>query len=136
MCRHRNPLMDPRTGLSFKRNLAYDTLHCLYLCVMNCWAKVSIWYILLSGVLGGAGGSQEERLHVNVLALRHLMDSFYAEVRGTRERALTEVNDLTMSLLGNPNDKRCKTNGGGVGLRRMISCSSLSIYFASMVLIW
>ena len=59
----------------------------------------------LSGVLGGAGGCQEERFHGNVLAVWHLMKQVYAEVHGTRERALTEVNELRMSLLGNPNGK-------------------------------
>jgi hypothetical protein len=70
----------------------------------------------MSGVVGGVG-TLDERINVAVINLRKLMKQFYDAMRGTRK--LTEVNDLTVSMLGAPSDPSAKPKV----LRHLVSYS-------------
>jgi hypothetical protein len=97
LTRHRNPLFCAETGLSPKRNMTVDSLHCLYLGVMNAYVKLAIWLFIDAGVLGGLG-TKEERVQSNVITLRHLLTSWY-KVRRQGGENLTEISDLTVGMV-------------------------------------
>ena len=69
LARHRSPLFEANVGVAPRRSLTVDTLHCLYLGVINVWCKIAVWALLDSDVYGQVGGREEAALAAT-LALR------------------------------------------------------------------
>ena len=70
LTRHRNPYFQEDLGALPQSSLTVDTLHCLYLGVMNVWCKVALWLLLTCGIYGDMGAA-EENLRNALLVLRH-----------------------------------------------------------------
>jgi hypothetical protein len=108
--RHRNPLFDPELGISIS-SLAVDTLHCVYLGVLNTWCYIVLWFILSSGLYGNVGGA-DETLQVSVLAFRHRLLGWYKDRhQECPQEVLTRVSDFTAKMLGTRSAPKCKTKG-------------------------
>lgn len=110
ICRHRNPLFCARIGLSVV-SLTVDTLHALYLGVMNRWCAIVIWFLFSSGVFG-ANGAADENLRNSILLLRNTLTTWYGDDRRANpSRVLTRLNDLTVKMVGTSAEPKCKTKG-------------------------
>ena len=111
LTRHRNPVFDPEIGITPARSLTVDVLHAFFLGIMNMWAKVTIWKLILSGCYGNYG-TQDENALAATLVLRDLLMAFYKKHHEEhREDAITRVADLTVKMLGSANEKKLKTKG-------------------------
>ena len=111
LTRHRNPLFCDATGLSPKRAMTIDTLHALYLGVLNTWAKTAVWYLLLSGIFGHLHYA-DENLRAAVLVLRNSLIAWYKQRRADHpHESLTEISDLTVKMVGSRQEPKLKTKG-------------------------
>ena len=109
LCRHRNPLWSDSLGLSAERSLTVDTLHALYLGVMNVWCRTAVWKLVMSGVYGSTGAS-DDGLTSCCLAMRHALFAWYsARRRRFPDEGLTKLNDLTPAMVGSRTSPKCKT---------------------------
>jgi len=68
IAKRRNPLFNLATGVTPYRCLTVDLLHALYLGIIKSFSCHCIWFLLLSGMIGHLGNS-EERLESAQLAL-------------------------------------------------------------------
>jgi len=97
--------------MSPKRNMTVDTLHAIYLGVMNAWCRTCLWHVLLSGWFGVLG-TAEETLQIAVLCLKHQLMGFYKQHhRGNPNENLTRVADFTLKMVGKESAPKCKTKG-------------------------
>ena len=76
LARHRNPLFNDELGLLPQRSLVADTLHCLYLGVMQVWCRTVLWMLMDAGIYCEAP-TAEEKLAVNFQAMKHSLRFFY-----------------------------------------------------------
>ena len=105
LTRHRNPLFDPEIGITPKRSLTVDTLHALNLGVYKIWAKVAIWYILLSDVYGritSLTADLDTAIRVMVVSLSAFQ---------SQNKALTKISDLNRKSIGEKSKPTLKTKG-------------------------
>ena len=110
LCRHRHPLFCADIGLNVT-SLTVDTLHALYLGVMNKWCSIVLWFRISKGVFG-AMGPTEEQVRNSVLVMRHALMAWYGDYRQEHpSKVLTRLNDLTMKMLGTEDSPKCKTKG-------------------------
>jgi hypothetical protein len=111
LTRHRNPLFNDATGLSPKRSMTIDTLHALYLGVLNTWAKTATWFLLVSGLFGNLHYA-DENLRAAVMVLRNSLVAWYKQRRADHpHESLTEISDLTVKMVGSRNEPKLKTKG-------------------------
>ena len=109
LARHRNPLFWEGTGLTPKRSITTDTLHCFYLGVLKVWCSQAVWLLLDAGVYGQVG-TAEERMASAVLALRASLLHFYKLHRQEHpSEELTHLADLTAKMIGTRASKKLKT---------------------------
>lgn len=111
----RNPLWDQAIGLSHDI-LAIDILHTLYLGPALTLVGEVFWYIVDANVWGLASSetSKARRWQLNIQNLRNMMNEYYRLRRQGTRRPITELQDLTLSMLGNkkgaePNFKAAET---------------------------
>lgn len=98
----RNPLWDPSIGLTMER-LAVDILHTVYLGLALFFVGCVFWEII-DGHLWrlGQGLPRDGRWQANAQNLRSFLREYYAAQRRIRpEKPLTELEDLTISMMGN-----------------------------------
>ena len=108
LTRHRNPLFAEDIGISMHKSLTVDTLHTLYLGVMNAWCKLVVWLLLLSGLYGDAATG----FVGCVLSFRHrLMEWYKARHRRFPTENLTRVSDFTKNMVGKRTAPKMKTKG-------------------------
>lgn len=109
---HRCPLWDASLGITPTRVLCIDILHTLHLGVMQEFAKLALWTMLLSGVWGGLERTEGEAFQVAVLCLRAELFAWYKtfSVQHPTE-ILTRLADLTPKMLGTPDRRKLKTKG-------------------------
>lgn len=111
LARHRNPLFHEELGLLPQRSLVADTLHCLYLGVMQVWCRTVLWMLLDAGIYGEAG-TAEEKLAVSLQALKHSLRMFYLQRHHDRpSENLTHISDITAKMIGTRNEPKCKFKG-------------------------
>ena len=111
LTRHRNPLFCVATGLSPKRSMTIDTLHALYLGVLNVWAKTAMWFLLMSGCFGHLHYA-DENLRAAVLVLRNSLMAWFKQRRADHPHEnLTEISDLTVKMVGSREAPKLKTKG-------------------------
>jgi hypothetical protein len=110
LCRHRNPMMDASLGLEPEDAITVDTLHALYLGVMNTFCSVAIWVILDGCVYASTSG--EEGTKLALLGLRASLLEWYKQRHAKYpSENLTRVADFTPSMAGTRGDPKCKTKG-------------------------
>lgn len=99
--RHRCPLFAPEIGVSVER-LQIDLMHTLYLGAAQNWCAEALWTVLESGALdtGGAGRTDKELLELRVERLRADLWHWYAQQAGQRPSDWTQLEDLTLPMLG------------------------------------
>jgi hypothetical protein len=110
LTRHRNPIFDRAIGVTPHRSLTVDLLHCLFLGIMNVWARTAIWHLIMSGAFGDLG-TKAENIRAAVLVMRSGLMKWYVEHASTTSDDLTRVSDLTVNMLGSPSDQKLKTKG-------------------------
>jgi hypothetical protein len=111
MTRHRNPIFDREIGVTPARTLTIDVLHAFFLGLLNVWARISIWKLILSGAYGSLGTSYENT-RAAVLILRDCLMTFYRRYHVEHaSETLTRVADLTEKMLGTSSDQKLKTKG-------------------------
>ena len=62
-------------GLLPQRSLVADTLHCLYLGVMQVWCRTVLWMLMDAGIYGEEP-TAEEKLAANLQAMKHSLRFF------------------------------------------------------------
>ena len=96
-------------GVSAERSLTVDTLHALYLGVMNVFCKVAVWYLLMSGVYGSTGSSPGG-VTCCCLAMRSSLFAWFTKRHAEfPTEVLTHLCDLTPAMVGTSGDRKCKT---------------------------
>ena len=112
LTRHRNPLFDFHAGISPLRSLALDTLHIVYLGIMNVYCRVAVWYLLQSPAFAGPGAT-DEALQTAVMAFAFELQEFYKTyAKAHPEEVLTRCTDFTMKMVGTRDGPKLKTKGG------------------------
>ena len=112
LVRHRNPIWDPRLGIMPSTSLVVDTLHTLDLGVMKNYCAYMMWFLINSGVWGQGRATESEQVLVAVGQIRKMLLVWY----GVHHTAfpndrLTQLQDLTIKMLGNKNRRTLKTKG-------------------------
>jgi len=111
-CRHRNPLLlVPGVGPEL---LVIDVLHCICLGIAQSYLAAVIWLLITSNVWKIHASTTIDSFEENaVLRLHHDIMDFYATRRPIKHRVegTTELQDLTMSMLGKRDDKIFKAKG-------------------------
>ena len=104
--RHRCALLnEPELGMTPTRSITIDTLHCLYLGVMNAYVKTAMWAIFLSGVYG-AIGTESENLQVAVMVMRNQLTSWYKHRHELDPREkLIKLSKLSTKSVGTRNNR-------------------------------
>ena len=110
LARHRNPLFSAETGITPARCLTIDVLHCVHLGVMKVWCRIALWHLLSSSVYPSIG-SADENLQRAILVMRAQLMAFYKAHRRDHGDVLTALSDLTLKMVGTPNDQKLKTKG-------------------------
>ena len=109
MTRHRNPLFDKDLGITPWRSLTMDTLHTVYLGVMQAWCKTAIWFLIDQKVFSDAG-TVEERLVLACLLIKHELKAFYREHHTANPGIqLTRIPDFSKRVLGESGDRKLRT---------------------------
>ena len=87
-------------GILANKALVADTLHCLYLGVMNTWFTVTLWELLPCGAYGAASTS-EASMTLNCLAFRHTLFQWYRRRKHLNpDEGLTELQEFNASMMG------------------------------------
>ena len=112
LTRHRNPMFDRSIGITPRRCLTADTLHAIYLGILQRYCRESMWLILRSG-LWGAIGTMDERIKRDASACRTQLDHWYRQRRGLYpDEGLTRISRMTKGRVGPTFAKRqCATKG-------------------------
>ena len=110
LTRHRNPLIRRSLGVSIL-SLTVDTLHTLYLGVMNSFCMFVIWRCLLANVWS-TGHTLEELVEKSVIVARSRLHAWHRRRHTAKpNEVLTVVHDFTQGMIGKKDDKKCKTKG-------------------------
>ena len=111
VARHRNPLWDPTIGLTVE-SFYFDILHTLYLGVLNAMAKELIWELMDKDVWQTHATTLDERVALSVGHLRRSLFNFYSDFhRRHPDRKLTELQDLTVKMMGKSTQHKLKVKG-------------------------
>jgi len=111
LTRRPNPLFLSRVGVSAAKSLAIDTLHTVYLGVMKVWARIAVWAILISGVFGEIGHS-EEHLKTAMLPFRaSLMKWYKTRHAAFPKEKLTRMGDWSVKVVGTRAHPKLKSKG-------------------------
>lgn len=111
LARHRNPLFSSELGVSPARSLTVDTLHAVFLGVMNVFCKYVAVTLFQAGVFGQQG-TQQETFEVGAMVLRHRLKAFYqSRHRQNPTEKLTRITSFTKKTLGDLSDKAMRTKG-------------------------
>ena len=110
-CRHRNPLFSI-PGVSI-RNLMIDMLHCVYLGIAQNYISTVLWMLITSNVWHIQTGTRDELEQLAVIRLWASIEEYYAQRRPLRARpeGTTEIQDLTIGMLGSRDAKLFKAKG-------------------------
>ena len=110
LSRHRNPLLRKSLGVT-ALSLTVDTLHTVYLGIMNSFCMFVIWRCLLAHVWS-TGSTLEEVVEKTVIVARSRLHAWHRRRHVEKPReVLTVVHDFTKGMIGTRDDKKCKTKG-------------------------
>ena len=108
LTKHRNPIFDERLGISAKRSVTVDTLHCLYLGVFKSWCSVVIW-VLINRCCYARVGTEAENLASSIMVMRHTLNVWYVNrAKMRRDETRTRLADLIPKMVGTNNDPKLK----------------------------
>jgi hypothetical protein len=108
LTRHRNPLFCDATGMHPSRCITIDTLHTFCLAVLNVWAKLAMWQLLLSGVFGKMHYA-DEMLKAAAMVCKNALFSWYKKRHADKpHERLTHLSDLTHKMLGSKDAPKLK----------------------------
>jgi len=110
-CRLRNQFFSI-PGASI-RNMVIDMLHCVFLGIAQSYIAAVLWMLITSNVWHFQATTQGELELLAVHRLRTLIEEYYAMRRKLSERpeGTTEIQDLTISMLGSRDMKMFKAKG-------------------------
>jgi hypothetical protein len=112
LCRHRNPLWQREVGMAFEKCSTVDVLHGMHLGVLQVWARITIWFLLLAGVYGQPADAAD-RLANACLVVRSRLAAWAKERRvANPEEVLTMLNDFTANMVGSSGSQTLKLKGG------------------------
>ena len=110
LSRHQNPLIRRSLGVSLL-SLTVDTLHALYLGIMNSFCMFVIWRCLLDNVWS-TGATLEELVEKSLIVARSRLHAWHRRRHQLKPKErLTVVHDFTKGMIGTKDDKKCKTKG-------------------------
>ena len=110
LSRHRNPLLRKSLGVT-ALSLTVDTLHTVYLGIMNSFCMFVIWRCLLAHVRS-TGSTLEEVVEKTVIVARSRLHAWHRRRHVEKPKeALTVVHGFTKGMIGTREDKKCKTKG-------------------------
>ena len=101
MTRHRNMVFHPAYSLIPSKCLIIDTLHCIYLGIMQVFCREALWWMIVAGIWG-LGSAMDETVAIAVECFRSDLIAFYKVRRRSRrpgESALTETWGVFLCLL-------------------------------------
>ena len=111
MSRHRNPMLAAELDSDPVDCLTVDTLHALFLGVVESFSSYVVWFVLLSGMFGTIG-TTDEQLTTAVHVLRcHLNNWFRQRHAEQPDENLTRPSDFTRSMVGDPTNRVLKLKG-------------------------
>eukprot|EP00959_Pyramimonas_sp_CCMP1952_P454458 9469938-Pyramimonas_sp.AAC.1 len=109
---HRNPLLDPRLGISVL-TFSIDEMHCVHLGIAKVYAGTVIWRMLLNNVFGFSNLTRkEDKIRVGLRRIKLLLDDWYPEERerrGVREDQISRIGDLTEGMIGDETNPTIST---------------------------
>ena len=105
--RHRNPLFDPDIGIT-QHIISIDGLHTLNLGPYQRFCMYVFWTMIIRNVYGVSGGNQDI-LAGTVLRLRSDLMAYYANLPSDVRSTVTQVEDLTIKMLGSRAKPKLKT---------------------------
>jgi hypothetical protein len=109
--RHRNPLFNRSCGMEPSRILTQDSLHALFLGVMLVFCRLGVWILIMSGIYGILGGT-DERIQLACIMLTNALKRFYRERHeADRDENLTRINALKPKMVGKRDEPILKTKG-------------------------
>lgn len=114
--RHRNPLFDrpgaPQIGIGIEI-LSPDALHCLHLGVMKFWCQHVLWEAIRADIWQTNVTQEKAHCELSVQLMRSSLWTFYRNwSRRHPEEPLTQLGNLTLSMLGSYDQQVLKTKGG------------------------
>ena len=112
LARHRNPIFDAALGITPRRCINGDTLHCIYLGVILVFCRHVICFFFLTSGIFARFGTSDEVLAVAISRIGHALNVWYRNRRSAfPAETLTEVHDITRKMVGDPSDRKMKTKG-------------------------
>ena len=108
LAKHRNPIFDSDLGITPKRSMTVDTLHCLYLGVFKTWCCVVIWNFVTRNCYARVG-TADENLGSSIMVFHRLLMQWYeARAQSRPGENLTRLADLVPKMLGSTNERKIK----------------------------
>jgi hypothetical protein len=108
--RRRNPLLSGVAGVGL-HTFRLDLLHCLYLGVAQDFGAYALWALINAGVYV-QNKTQEETARLSVMLIRQELWAWYAQQQKLNTgETITQVQDLTVSMLGPKDAPELKTKG-------------------------
>ena len=105
--RHRCPLMDPSIGITTV-SVGIDVLHTLNLGPWQRFCMHALWHFLENNIYDCYGGAEKKRAE-SILRLRSDLFLHYRSLSEEDRGKITELEDLTVKMLGAPHRKKLKT---------------------------
>ena len=93
---HRNPIFARDLGIDPTTSLAIDSMHCVYLGLIQRWASAAIWRILLRNVTG-VRGTQD---HIINIGLQNLTASLRTWQQAEHVDHSNWINAITIKMIG------------------------------------
>ena len=110
LTRHRNPMFQDHLGVSV-RTLTVDTLHTLYLGIINSFCCFVLWRILL-GRFWAKGTTIDELVLDSLTVCRNRLHAWHQQRRRRLPKEdLTIPHDLTRGMIGTQGEQKLKTKG-------------------------
>ena len=112
IARHRNPLFQRRYGVTPRRSICVDILHCLYLGVMLGLCRATVWHLIKNGRWGGNQATQHEGLLVACASIKSELRHWYKQRRRLHPTEdLTRIASFSHRLVGTRAEPVLKTKG-------------------------
>ena len=105
LARHRNPIFDRELGVTPATCIAIDTLHAIFLGILNRWCKVIVDVLVASGVYGAVGTTEENTI-ASIMILRSTLTTWYSRRHSNHPAEnLSRLSDLTPKMVGARGEK-------------------------------
>ena len=110
LSRHRNPFFVAELGLAPARALSVDSLHTVFLGVMQNLCRKTAWWLIAEAHAWGRYGNIDDTYATAVLVIRAELKVFYRKYdRANPLKKLTRVHGFSRRTLGTPSERTCRT---------------------------